>query len=503
MSNNTLKREKLKKMGIITFINCAIFMFSYGLMYRTSFNGDTLAVFKYPFGQANEFLGSGRYIFALFCEIMFRCGVNMAKAGGIYVLVSLVLLPFVPTLMTMGYFTACNDGKFSTETSLGKILKVDFVILLGFINLIFLESLYFSAYAVMPGLACLFLALSLYAFAKKKYIRTIIWLSCMLMVYQAYVGIFISFALLFVFVEYKGKLSKESFWKSFFVILGSGCLYLIDIFSVTLLRKMGIIKEVVKSFQLVSPIEIITRIIEAQIDILKNEYGLAMIRFIPFLILAIAGLCILVVYIKEKKKISDWLYLVLLVAASNLSVFAVVFGGYLYLPPRVVVSYWGFISAIVLLGVHVVKAEKVKTFLFVVTCIVLILQSVNANIIISELYISNTLDLEYVKDVQYNIDKYEKATGIEIENVSICTDEKCNQYWMDNIDYYNYNINERCVSVEWQCRILLEKCSGREYNKINMPEDIYNKHFDGKDWDRFDEEEQLVFEGDTLYFAVY
>jgi hypothetical protein len=39
--------------------------------------------------------------------------------------------------------------------------------------------------------------------------------------------------------------------------------------------------------------------------------------------------------------------------------------------------------------------------------------------------------------------------------------------------------------------------------EVEMNEDVYNEHFKDKDWDTFILSEQLVFEGDTLYIAIY
>lgn len=48
-----------------------------------------------------------------------------------------------------------------------------------------------------------------------------------------------------------------------------------------------------------------------------------------------------------------------------------------------------------------------------------------------------------------------------------------------------------------------KRFTNRIYEKIKVPEEIYEQYFAQKDWDSFDAEEQMIFDGDTLYIAIY
>ena len=50
---------------------------------------------------------------------------------------------------------------------------------------------------------------------------------------------------------------------------------------------------------------------------------------------------------------------------------------------------------------------------------------------------------------------------------------------------------------------LLRLRSGRNFDRVDMNADIYNKYFKGKDWNYPDMSEQLVFKGDTVYWVLY
>ena len=133
----------------------------------------------------------------------------------------------------------------------------------------------------------------------------------------------------------------------------------------------------------------------------------------------------------------------------------------------------------------------------------LFLETLNANVLVTDLYTSNRLDQNYVMNVEAQVEKYERETGILVQKVGICTDEKVRHYWTEYIDFYNYNINERCTAEDWSFDMVWKRFTNRIYEKIKVPEEIYEQYFAQKDWDSFDAEEQMIFDGDTLYIAIY
>ena len=38
---------------------------------------------------------------------------------------------------------------------------------------------------------------------------------------------------------------------------------------------------------------------------------------------------------------------------------------------------------------------------------------------------------------------------------------------------------------------------------VEMPEDIYKQHFEGRDWQELDLDEQLFFVGESAYLCIY
>ena len=65
------------------------------------------------------------------------------------------------------------------------------------------------------------------------------------------------------------------------------------------------------------------------------------------------------------------------------------------------------------------------------------------------------------------------------------------------------NLMTRSLCVSWGGVESINYYNKTNYKKVEMDELIREKYFDNLDWDCMDLEEQLAFEGDTLYMIAY
>lgn len=478
-------------------LNAVLLLLAYGGMYRGTFNGDTLIAEVLP--QTGPYLQAGRYLFAMLWEITYRLGWDMGHTSGINVLLALLMMAAAATIIANALY--CCQNK--TEKGAADFFLYDGVVLLAFLNLLSSELLFFSAYALTSGIPCLFVALAVQDYSRKRNIRCGLWLTAAILNYQAYVGMFMVFALLSLYLQEKGKLNRNTFWKSALTVIVPCLLCAVDIVSTKVLGAMHLIVSAKKSIHTAGIGQTLRTILITQIDILKNEYSLSFLRFLPFVLLAVSGILILRGMIARKAELNEWIYLLLLLLVSNLCTFAVTFGGYLYMTPRVLVSYFSFISLVLYVALYLTGQGSGYRILTGAVAAMLFLETLNANVLVTDLYTSNRLDQNYVMNVEAQVEKYERETGILVQKVGICTDEKVRHYWTEYIDFYNYNINERCTAEDWSFDMVWKRFTNRIYEKIKVPEEIYEQYFAQKDWDSFDAEEQMIFDGDTLYIAIY
>ena len=50
---------------------------------------------------------------------------------------------------------------------------------------------------------------------------------------------------------------------------------------------------------------------------------------------------------------------------------------------------------------------------------------------------------------------------------------------------------------------LVNAVSGRTFEKVPMDGEVFRTYFEGKNWDWFDAEEQIVILGDTAYWVIF
>ena len=112
------------------------------------------------------------------------------------------------------------------------------------------------------------------------------------------------------------------------------------------------------------------------------------------------------------------------------------------------------------------------------------------------------LDRTYAKAIQTSIEKHTRQTGIDIDYLAIERDAYPTWSY-DGIDYVTYDMNVRNILRSWSNIGLINTANGTDYQPAEMDAEIWAQYFDGKNWDRFSPDEQIVFNGNTAYIVIY
>lgn len=133
----------------------------------------------------------------------------------------------------------------------------------------------------------------------------------------------------------------------------------------------------------------------------------------------------------------------------------------------------------------------------IVIVLLLVKQYQGFNMLFINRYVTNRADMEYSREVQYEIEKHEKKSGKKIQYIAIYYDaEKTWQYpKCDNMA----GIKATCE--EWSDVNSLNYYLDTSYIKIDST-DLYTEYFSHFNWHTYCAE-QLQFEGDTLHLCVY
>jgi len=157
-----------------------------------------------------------------------------------------------------------------------------------------------------------------------------------------------------------------------------------------------------------------------------------------------------------------------------------------------------------LMMTYLLTGGRGKRILLFLSAFYLCIQIVACNTIMMNHYISNEEDLQVAREAYAQIQYYEQTTGREIKHIAWCTDTNCeNKY--PNVYYQYGQINERVLSQTAYCMLVMATDNQRFTDEalVPMKAEIYDQYFKGKNWDVFLPQEQMIFQGDTLYWCIY
>lgn len=119
--------------------------------------------------------------------------------------------------------------------------------------------------------------------------------------------------------------------------------------------------------------------------------------------------------------------------------------------------------------------------------------------VIIDRYKGNEADRLYIETIGQSIREYEQESGTQVTKVAVCKDAHVPDSWVEfSSDRYS---RARSLNRTWSDIDSLNYYLKRKFKRADDNEEI-KKQFSERDWNAFSQD-QLVFEGDTLYLCVY
>lgn len=487
------------------FTNIIILLVFWGGLAHDQYNADTVYYRFQETGAAiNVRLEEGRYLLALMNYVLPQFGINVANRIGITVLCNIILFGIALSIM---YFLVSPERKINYFL----VLCVDLV----FVNVFASEMFMFAETLFGFGFGYLFSALAVWCFSKKRYLNFILCLIIGVCFYQ-YTIIIAAILLLFVVGrEEKWHLSFAAFRKSFW---GSAvCLIIgfLNMESTKVLAYLGILsKEEVLNEQQIS-LDISDKLFSIVRDtyfVLYDAKGLLMGAGIPFIV-SIVTVGLILIYVIRSRNWNRLLYVLLLsIACFVLWIILPLVRDTYNNPPRMSFSFF-MIQGLFLVLAYSLWGEKTTTaeteasynntgvcFINLLVMLYVLVQLLSVQNIVNNRYVSKTLDETYARLMYQRILEYEDKNGINVTKLAVCNDQNEAEYYSE-VGATLDSINERILGkASWSivCNI-----SGRNFENVSMDPEVYSSHFEGKDWDHFDLEQQLVIQNDTAYWCIY
>ena len=317
--------------------------------------------------------------------------------------------------------------------------------------------------------------------------------------YQGVVGIFVAIAIIYI-IKYSKNI-KEFIINNIVVALSYGIPAVIDYLLIKVLYSSSRVNgkiDFARSLKIVS---------DSTKDMITKTYGMLPEHFLEILIACIIGLIIYQIIVKKdeiRNKIIDILKIVYIIAAvifasvapqlmqNTDSIWFVARSTYAY------ASLFGVLVLYLFMNFENIK-EWTRYAVFVLSIVLIVVQFYKFNSIETERYKVNEMDYEVTRKIVNRIDEYEKSTGNKIKNIALYEDKSMSYSYYGIFSTGDTNI--KAYAKDWCIVYILKYYAGLDLKVVEKNSEVEEK-FKNEDWLYF-EDEQLVFDGDTLHLCKY
>lgn len=148
------------------------------------------------------------------------------------------------------------------------------------------------------------------------------------------------------------------------------------------------------------------------------------------------------------------------------------------------------------------RSRKLLPALICVLLSFLIINTVKIQQLAAEQFAVNTADRVEAAQVMREIYLYETETGEKVETIAYRHDMDISRTYPGIANTY-LDFGRRAATASWAVVSRINFYSGRDFEAVEMTDEEYSLHFPQENWYAFSPEEQIVFEGNVMYWALY
>lgn len=487
-----MKDNQYKKAIYLYGINFLLLLIFWGGLLRYNFNSDTIFHMVVDDADAMSRIEAGRYIVGLGDWLLFKCGIRTTTNVSLTMLVAFIIFALVMTKLYDLFREWCPKDKIG---SIGYFIAIELV----FLNVLFSELLMFDEFSAFFALGYLFAVIGVEKLVKHRYISALCYLALAVSTYQYTVVFAAVLATVHICLTHKAQLSLKAVKEEIIAIvccMGMGGL---NYLSIIVLKKLGVIAEFGKHPGMGDIGEKIEDAVYSFLELNRSSAGIFPDLWIPLLFMF--GVFGIIVYsCIKRKEISKIIYIFIVWIGSNLLLYVIPFvQEEFYFPPRMSFCFY-LVQGSLLLMAYYVSFAKQQELLTCACVMYLVIQLLFGHFIVSNRFVSNTLDEVYTNMMYQEVVKYENETGTQVTKLAVVHDAFSQNYY-EEVEYASYQINERTLGTSTNS--LLWVVTGRHFENVEMDEEIYKEYFEGKDWDYFDLSQQLVIRDGVAYWCIF
>lgn len=437
---------------------------------------------------------SGRWLGACIFSLLNNLGIY---AGAIQQIRTVIHIGLLSICALMLYnIIAPRDTEFN-------LIRLGFygVVLVTFCNVFYQELFFYSENGLTMGIGILLCTLAIRVSARianvgKDFLVATILLSMSLGIYQAFLSIYISWCLIIVLIRTD---ETRVFLKRASSIIAIGAISsILNIIVLKIILNTQFAEESTREplFTITHFLKRTSELLIAQKNIWFHSYG-----FLPSgIVLLVMLYSFFTVFRGDQGRRNACRLLLICLCSLGVTFAPHLLVNDLWLAQRTLIGIFAIV-AITLFSALVLNRKFRNTTVLVVTCF-LFLNIVQMQRIAENHFATNRLDQASVLRVQDAIDEYEATSGYLVKYIGTKNDMNPT-YSYPGIQYVILDTNTRALVVDWADVELLNYYTGHKYIKVPMDDSIFNAYFEGKDWNKFDCDEQIKFDKETMYWVKY
>lgn len=485
-------------------VSLAFMMLLFGCFMQPHYSSDSYANL-YSI-DVDVHIRNGRIVSAFVQKMMNFLKFNPVQHQSFTIAVSLCVLAVCISLIYMEIRTYLNENMVAQVLTLLGLQLI-------FANVFFAEWLMFVESMTSTCVGLLILTFAIISAGReltwKRLTLSFVLLLVVLNMYQLYVEFYLTLSLIIVYARAGGLLNKQSFLHSVIVtVTATVACVLTIIFQPMIPGLFGMAwGERKAAFGMELLLANFQSIIESQEAIFSNAYQLLPDGLLPTVLVVLAVILVRECF-RSKNFGNRVAYNVIAILMITLLTYAPhIVSSVVWLAPRTLVGVF-HIPMYMAVSIGITQAsipEEKPRAGKLATVMILLFLLVNAyasNGILTNSVANNRLDQYCANAIQARINRYQNETGIEIKKLGICNDQSP-VYRYPGVQYVNHDLNIRAMNVAWGSPHLINFYCNANYENVEIPAEIYETYFAGKNWDFLNLDEQAVFVGDTLYLAMY
>lgn len=175
-----------------------------------------------------------------------------------------------------------------------------------------------------------------------------------------------------------------------------------------------------------------------------------------------------------------------------------------WLPPRSICAFFAVFTVMAIVIGYNYSRNKIA-MPYAGTIVVLILLTANIvgiqGIALDQIAV-NRQDRVEAEEIVGRIQEYEAESGQHVDTISWSPDSRYTWTHPD-IKYTFMDMNVRAGARSWSLIDCISYYAGHRFKSETMPDNIWAANFMGQEWDSFQPDEQIRFDGNKMYLMVY